>query len=553
MKPTSTVEVVALFQVEADFDRALSALTDAGFAADRISLLASCDAVESKLGSRYARVADLEDLSEAPRVAYVPTGETDQCQHTVVGALTFVAAAFGLMLASSGGLAAMIVAATAAGGTVGVGRRGVEMAGRSGPFAAPRGTTGHVADCCCGFAQTPPKRRTRPRPYWNAKAVRTCTATASNERIRTNRRTKNHEESEGGRHRGRIAVGGLYALSQIRRATDDFLVVDHGPLGTTCARVGCMPSKVLIQVAEDYHRREALAGEGIVGGEGLHVDPVAVMAHVRKLRDGFVGHIVPRTEAMGEKLVRGTARFVGPNAIEVDGERIEAERFILAVGSRPVVPESWKALGDRMMTTDSLFEQETLPRSIGVIGLGVIGLEMGQALSRLGVAVTGVHKHDTVCGISDPAVRDFMVSALADEFPLWLGQVPELSATANGVRIQVGERETEVDRVLVSLGRRSNLDRLDLGAAGIEVNSRGIPAFDPQTGRIEGHPIFVAGDAGDERLLLHEAGDEGRIAGVNALRDDVPRRFARKPRFDIVFSDPNVAAVGGRLVGTGRT
>lgn len=118
--------------------------------------------------------------------------------------------------------------------------------------------------------------------------------------------------------------GGLYALSQIRRATNDFLVVDHGPLGTTCARVGCMPSKVLIQAAEDYHRRETLAAEGIAGGEGLRVDPAAVLAHVRKLRDGFVGHIVPRTEALGDKLLRGTARFVGPNAIEVEGERIEA-------------------------------------------------------------------------------------------------------------------------------------------------------------------------------------------------------------------------------------
>ena len=118
MKPMSTVEVVALFQAEAEFDRALAALTGAGIAAERISLLASCDTVEAKLGNRYARVADLEDHPEAPRVAYEPAGETDQCQHTVVGALTFVAAAFGLMLASSGGLAAMIVAATAAGGTV---------------------------------------------------------------------------------------------------------------------------------------------------------------------------------------------------------------------------------------------------------------------------------------------------------------------------------------------------------------------------------------------------------------------------------------------------
>lgn len=118
MGPTTTVEVVALFQAEADFGHALSVLIEEGVAAERINLLASCDTVEKKLGSRYTRIADLADRADAPRVAYMPAGENDQCQHTVIGALTFVAAAFGLMLASSGGLAAMIVAATAAGGTV---------------------------------------------------------------------------------------------------------------------------------------------------------------------------------------------------------------------------------------------------------------------------------------------------------------------------------------------------------------------------------------------------------------------------------------------------
>lgn len=113
-----TVEVVALFHAETDFRRAVAALTTEGFAADRISLLASCDTVESKLGGRFRRTADLADRADAPRLAFVPEGEATEYQHTMIGALSYVAAAFGLILASSGGLATMILAATAAGGTV---------------------------------------------------------------------------------------------------------------------------------------------------------------------------------------------------------------------------------------------------------------------------------------------------------------------------------------------------------------------------------------------------------------------------------------------------
>lgn len=340
-----------------------------------------------------------------------------------------------------------------------------------------------------------------------------------------------------------IGSAGLYALGPIRKATKDFVVVDDGPLGTTCARVGCMPSKALIQVADDFHRRTVLPREGIGGGEGLRVDSAAVLEHVRKLRDGFVGGIVPHIEALGERLVRGSARFVAKNVIDVDGTRIEAERFVLAVGSRPVVPAAWRDLGDAILTTDSLFEQRTWPQRIGVIGLGVIGLELGQALARLGAAVTGVDLLETVGGVSDPVVRQFMTEAMAEEFPLWLGAPAELSPADDGIRIRAGTRETEVDRVLVSLGRRSNLDRIGLEATGVALDERGMPRIDPETMQIDGHPIFVAGDATGDRPVLHEAADEGRIAGLNAV-SAVPRRFRRKPRFGITFTDPNIAVVG---------
>jgi hypothetical protein len=111
-------EAVALFHDEAAFESALAALGRAGFAPDRVSLLASCEAVEAKLGQRFRKVAELEDAAATPRVAYVPAEEKGQSQSSLIGALSFVAASFGLILASSGGLAPMILAATAAGSAV---------------------------------------------------------------------------------------------------------------------------------------------------------------------------------------------------------------------------------------------------------------------------------------------------------------------------------------------------------------------------------------------------------------------------------------------------
>lgn len=117
-KPDQHREAVALFSDERKLQAALAELTRRGFGTERFSLLASCDAIEAKLGHRFRKVADLEDNARVPRVAFVPKEIEQGSENSLIGALTYVAASFGLILASSGGLAPMILAATAAGGTV---------------------------------------------------------------------------------------------------------------------------------------------------------------------------------------------------------------------------------------------------------------------------------------------------------------------------------------------------------------------------------------------------------------------------------------------------
>jgi len=175
---------------------------------------------------------------------------------------------------------------------------------------------------------------------------------------------------------------GLSALREVRRSTDDFVLINDGHWGTTCAAVGCMPSKALIEAANAVHRRHTLEALGIRGADGLRADIPAVLARVRALRDQFVKGPSSVPDKLGKRAIAGRARLTGPGAVEVDGRRIEARAIILAPGSRPIVPEPWRAFGDRLLTSDTLFEQTDLPRRIAVIGPGAIGRRGAAAAGR---------------------------------------------------------------------------------------------------------------------------------------------------------------------------
>ena len=164
---------------------------------------------------------------------------------------------------------------------------------------------------------------------------------------------------------GEAGTAGLSALREVRRYTDDFLLVNDGHWGTTCAAIGCMPSKAPIEAANAFHRRSTFEEFGIRGAEALRTDVPAVLARVRRMRDGFVKGPESVREKLGKRALSGQARLLGPGRLEVNGETVEARAIILAPGSSPVVPGPWRAFGERILTTDTLFEQEDLPRRIG--------------------------------------------------------------------------------------------------------------------------------------------------------------------------------------------
>ncbi|WP_113911503.1 dihydrolipoyl dehydrogenase [Roseovarius dicentrarchi] len=340
-------------------------------------------------------------------------------------------------------------------------------------------------------------------------------------------------------------TAGLAALRDVRRETDDFVMINKPPYGTTCARVGCMPSKTLIAAANAFHARTLLDTFGIRGADHLKADIPAIMERVRELRDHFVDGVLDATDDLDARNIAGHARLDGPNRVTVDGHTIEARQIILAPGSSPIVPKPWQAFSDHILTTDTLFEERDLPARIGVIGLGAIGVEMAQALARLGLEVHGFDGADHMAGISDEKVAESLRASLSQEFAVHLGVEVDLAAADDGVQIKWGDDSVVVDKVLVAVGRRQNVQDLGLETLGVPLDDKGLPEVDPQTMRIGQTPVLLAGDANAIRPILHESSDEGHIAGLNAVTDK-PVRLDRRTPMTVTFCEPQVASVGKR-------
>ena len=344
---------------------------------------------------------------------------------------------------------------------------------------------------------------------------------------------------------------GLAAYRAARQHTPDVVLIEGGAYGTTCARVGCMPSKLLIAAAEAAHAIDEASAFGI-SADSVAIDSVAVMDRVRRERDRFVGFVLEGVDNIpADDRIRGTAVFLDDHRLQVgDDLVVTAERIVIATGSSPAVPPFLADLGDRVVVTDDIFDWERLPRSVAVFGPGVIGLELGQALHRLGVQVFMFGIQGLVGPLTDPDVRDAALDAFADEFYLDPdATVRSVSRSDDGVVIDYVDvdgrpAEASVDYVVAATGRRPNLAGLGLENTGLPLDERGIPVFDAATLRVGDTHVFIAGDATHDRPLLHEAADEGRIAGENAGRFPDIRPGSRRSPLAVVFSDPQIAMVG---------
>lgn len=349
---------------------------------------------------------------------------------------------------------------------------------------------------------------------------------------------------------------GLSARRAAQKSGARALLIDSGPLGTTCARVGCMPSKLLIAAAEAAKAVHGAPVFGVHPPGPARIDGREVMARVQRERDRFVSFVLDDCRELQEAghLVSGTARVIAPDALTIDGAtRVNFRSLVIATGSSPIVPHAYRELSDLVVTTDGIFESPDLPPSLLVVGTGVIGLELGQAFHRLGVRTTLLGRRGVLGPLNDPAVRAAARTVLAHELDLHNDHTLEsIERGGDGViaRFKTPDsgatREGTWSRVLLASGRRPRTAHLGLEQFGVTFADDGTPSnLDPKTLRAGQTNFFFAGDVAGIRPLLHEAADEGHIAGTNAALYPNVTEHPRRAELSVVFTDPNLAVIGG--------
>jgi dihydrolipoamide dehydrogenase len=328
-------------------------------------------------------------------------------------------------------------------------------------------------------------------------------------------------------------------------------LIESGPYGTLCARQGCMPSKLLLAAAEVAHQARTARRFG-VHAEMMRIDGHAVMQRVQDERRRFVDHITDQVMRWpATTRIKGRARFIDAHHLQVGDETIAAQRFVIATGSAPTIPTGWRdTLGSRLVTSDEVFDWTDLPRSLAIVGAGAIGLELAQAYSRLGVRVILLDQGAYVSPLTDPVVQARATELLGQQIDLHMNsQVLAMSMEGRRVNLSFTThgrlRVTQVDHVLVAMGRHPTLADLNVEAAGLALDAHGmLTRIDERTGRVGQSHFFVAGDARGTRQVLHEARFSGHLAGDNAARLPDVIAHTPPPRMAMVFCDPQIMMVG---------
>ena len=340
-------------------------------------------------------------------------------------------------------------------------------------------------------------------------------------------------------------TGGLVAAAGGAYLGLHAAVVEQHALGGDCLWTGCVPSKALIASARLARQMDRAAGLGLIPNGARH-NFRAVMERMRAARATVAHHDDPeRFRDMGVGVHFGTARFLDPNTVEVEGEgTLRAKRFVVATGAVAAIPPIPGLADADYWTYETVFDENELPDSIAIMGGGPIGVEFAQVFARLGSKVTILEMMPSILIREDPDVAAFMHSLLeAEGIDIRAGAAVSLVRTENGravVETNDGGSLT-VDRLFVATGRRPCTDGLDLEAAGIRTD-RGAIVVDSHL-RTTSKSAWGVGDVTGALQFTHVAEQMAKVALRNSV---LPAKT--KIRYDsvpwVTFTDPEVAHVG---------
>jgi len=345
-----------------------------------------------------------------------------------------------------------------------------------------------------------------------------------------------------------IIGGGSAGLTAARIAASlgaNVLLIDKERLGGDCLNYGCVPSKSLIYVARVVHQTKDAAKMGLTSAN-LDID----MAKVSNYIQGVIGRVAENEKVYTEGVTVkfGNVSFKSPTEFSLNGESFTSRNTLIATGSRPLVPSIEGLEETGYLTNEDVFDLVHLPTSIVVVGGGPVGVELGQAFERLGTRVTIIEGLDCILPKEDPEVSSTIAEILRSEGINIVTNAMFIKASRNGnkkvVTAKQGEQTLtfEADEILVTLGRQPNVEGLNLEAAGVKYDSKGIKVDEHlQTSALN---ILAIGDVIGGYLFTHVAAYQAGIAVRNALVPIGKKKVDYRVVPWCIFTDPEAARVG---------
>lgn len=330
------------------------------------------------------------------------------------------------------------------------------------------------------------------------------------------------------------------------------VLIERDRMGGECLNTGCVPSKALLAAAKAARAARSAPRFGVAVG------PVTVdWAGVRRHLAGVIASIAPhdsveRFEGLGVTVLRGAARFTGPDALTVDGRVIRARRFVIATGSKPAIPPIAGLDAVPHLTNESIFDLDRIPQRLIIVGGGAIGVELGQAFKLLGAEVAIVEAASLLAREDPELVAVLRHRLRADGIRLHeeakVERVDTLP-TGVGLRLADGSR-LEGSHLLIATGRRPAIEGLGLEAAGVARGPAGIVT--DRRLRTSNRRISALGDVIDGPRLTTAATHQAGVV-IRNLLFRLPAKVDYRALPRAVFGDPELASVGadGRAAGPG--
>ena len=324
-------------------------------------------------------------------------------------------------------------------------------------------------------------------------------------------------------------------------------VIEVDKFGGTCLNRGCIPSKIFVYTA-DVSRVVQHAGRYGIKAKWGGADWPAIRDRVFGRIDPVHDKAVAYRRRSGIDVFAGEASFIGPKQLKVGDDVISADRFVLAAGSRPLVPDVPGLADVRYFTSNNVMRLDALPKSMVVLGGGYIAAEMSHIFGALGTKVTVITRGKHLLSQHDVDIRTRFTELYQRQFDVRLdARAERVSATRRGIRVELttpaGPEAADGEVLLVATGRTPNSDRLNVAAAGLEVDEHGHVRTD-ETYATNVPGIWALGDLSNHFQLKHMANAEARLVRHNLLHPDDPRKLPFTIVPSAVFADPQVASVG---------